>query len=81
VALHDVEQLVPEGAGAEAGHDGQVEADVDDGAAERTTTDLGLEFLQCGGVEIGGGVVRDVPQRARRGCAGDGGSGRLVWLC
>ncbi len=82
VALHDVEQLVPEGAGAEAGHDGQVEADIDDGAAGRTAADLGLELLQRGGVEIGGSVVvvREVPQRAQCGRAGDGGSGRRVWV-
>ena len=84
VALHDVEQLVPEGAGAEAGHDGQVEADIDDGAAERTAADLGLELLQCGGVEIGGSVVRDVPQRAQCGRGARRGKrparlGRLVW--
>ena len=33
--VHDLEQLVPEGAGAEAGDDGEIEADIDDGAAER----------------------------------------------
>ena len=46
VPLHGVEQLVPEGAGAEAGHDGQIEANIDEGAAQRTAAQPTLEFLQ-----------------------------------
>ncbi len=62
VALHGVEQLVPEWAGAEAGHHGEIQADIDDGAADRTAAHLGLELGEGGGMEIGdivpGGAAR-----------------------
>ncbi len=63
MAAHGIEQLIPEGASAEAGHDGQVEADIGDGAAYRTATHLALQFLQCGGLEV---------KRPACGLAGDG---------
>src|SRR5450755_3223438 len=54
--VHDLEQSVPEGAGAEAGHDGEICADLADGAADRAAAHLTLEILQCGHEEFG--IVR-----------------------
>jgi hypothetical protein len=38
-----LEQLVPKGAGAEAGDDGEIDADLYEGAAEGATTHLALK--------------------------------------
>ena len=43
--MHDLEHVVPEGGGAEAGDDGEIAADLVDGAADRATTHLTLELL------------------------------------
>ena len=51
--MHDLEDLVPESAGAEAGDDAEIEADIDHGAAERAMAHLALEFLRCGHEEFG----------------------------
>jgi hypothetical protein len=40
--MHGFEQLVPEGAGAEAWHDGQIEADIRNGATEGAAAHLML---------------------------------------
>ena len=53
VAAGQVEQLVPKCAGAKAGDDGEIEADIDDGATQGTAAHLGFELLQGGGGEIG----------------------------
>src|SRR5579871_2750060 len=65
--LDDQEQLGPEGAGAEAWHDGEIEADIDDDAADWAAAHLALELLQCGHDECGkvraGGLGRGWPRR------------------
>src|SRR5690348_14012724 len=45
--------MVPEGAVAEAGDDGEIGADILDGAADRAASYLTLEFLQRGHEEFG----------------------------
>ena len=53
-------------AGTEAGDDGEVCADVRDGAADWAAADLGFQFLQPGDVEVGrvvGGQVAGVGWR------------------
>ena len=72
VVMHGIEQLVPEGAGAEAGHDSQVEADIGNGAAYRAATHLALQFRQCGCVSVG----KRPPGWTRCGIAGGGLSAR-----
>src|SRR5579863_201961 len=52
----ELEQLVPEGAVAKAGDDGEIEADVDDGAADGAAARLALEVLQGWHEEFG--IVR-----------------------
>ena len=70
------EQPVPEGGGAEAGDDGEIVADVGDGAAERTAAHLTLEFLLCGHEEFG-----IVPARGQQLAWRSFGPGWLVrWL-
>ena len=51
--MHDLEQVVPEGGGAEAEHHGEIAADLGDGAADRAAANLTLEILQCGHEEFG----------------------------
>jgi hypothetical protein len=51
--MHELEQPVPEAGGAEAGDDGEVAADVGDGAADAATAHLKIEFLRCGHEEFG----------------------------
>src|SRR5580700_5521917 len=46
--LHDVEQFVPEFALAQAGDDGEIEADIEDGEADGATAHPTLQVLQCG---------------------------------
>src|SRR5579872_204092 len=51
--VHDVEQLVPEGAVAESRYDSKIEADIADGAANRAAAHLTLEVLESGHEELG----------------------------
>ena len=51
--MDDLEQVVPEGGGAEAGDDGEIVADLDEGAANRATSYLEIEILPCGHEEFG----------------------------
>ena len=51
--VHELEQRVPEGGGAEAGDDGEIAADLGDGAADGAAANLTLEILQCGHEEFG----------------------------
>ena len=51
--VHELEQLVPEGAVAEAWDDGEIEADVEDGAADGAAAYLALEVLRGGHEEFG----------------------------
>src|SRR5262249_29991920 len=66
IAAREIEQLVPECAGAEAGHDGEIETNIDDGAAERTATHLGLQLLQGEGIEIGRMVAAEQAAHRRQ---------------
>ena len=51
--MHELEQPVPEGAGAEARYDGEIATDLGDGAADRAAAYLTIEFLRCGHEEFG----------------------------
>src|SRR3984957_8271384 len=42
--VHDLVQMIPEGGGAEARHDAEIEADIDEGAAKGTAAHLALDF-------------------------------------
>ena len=64
--------IVPEGAGAEAGDDGEIEADIEDGAADRATAHLALEVLQGGHEEFG---IVPAGGEGWPGCALAGGRG------
>ena len=66
--VHGLEYPVPEGGRAEAGHDGEIEADLADGAAERTAAHLTLELLQ-GGMK-GSGSSRPGRSDGRRAALG-----------
>jgi hypothetical protein len=75
VPLRGVEQVVPEGACAQAAHDGQIEADIDEGAAQRPAAHLALEFLQCARVYVGGvcsggtgGCAKQPPGHVKGAC-------------
>src|SRR5277367_6384367 len=50
--MHDLEYPVPESGGAEAGYDGEVAADIGDGAADRAAAHLTIEILLCGHAEF-----------------------------
>jgi hypothetical protein len=52
-ALPDVELAVPERAGAEAGHDGEIQANIDEGSAEGAAANLTLEILRAWHEEVG----------------------------
>ena len=73
--IHDLVQMVPEGGGAEARHDAEIEADIDHGAAEGATAHLALEFLLCGHEEFGIASVGGLPGAP----CGFGGGERLGW--
>ena len=74
--MHDLEYAVPEGGGAEAGDDGEIAADLGDGAADRAAAYLTIEILRCGHEEFGI-VVAGGQRRTWRGF----GLGWLVrWL-
>ncbi len=78
VAAGQVEQLVPECAGAKAGDDGEIEADIDDGATQGAAAHLGFELLQGKGVKIGRMVVAEAARQAGGGGARGGRGGLLV---
>ena len=44
--MDDLEHVAPEGGGAEAGDDGEIAADLDEGAAERAAAHLKIEILR-----------------------------------
>ena len=54
--VHELEQCVPEGWGAEAGDDGEIPADLGDGATDCAAANLTIEILLCGHEEFG--IVR-----------------------
>src|SRR5579864_1067714 len=50
--MHEFEQPVPARGGAEAGDDGEIAADLGDGAADRSAAHLEIELLLCGHEEF-----------------------------
>src|SRR5271165_4407435 len=66
---HDLEQRVPEDAVAEAWDDGEIEADIEEDAADGLAADLALEILRRGHEEFG------VTPAGGAGCAGGGACG------
>ena len=51
--MDELEHVVPEGGDAEGGDDGEIAADLDDGAADRAAADLEIEILRCRHEEFG----------------------------
>src|SRR5690349_535449 len=79
VAAGQVEQLIPKCAGAKARHDGEIEADVDDRAAQRAAAHLGFELLQGGGGGVKIGWMVGAGTARQRGCTvARGGRGGLL---
>ena len=81
--MHHLVQLVPEGAVAEAWDDGEIRADVGDGAADGAVAHLTIQVLRGGheefGIVPGGGAGGALARGGRRrgGLLGFGGWG---WL-
>ena len=74
--MDDLEHVAPEGGGAKAGDDGEIAADLDEGAADRAAADLTIEILRCGHEEFG-----IVPAGGQRRAWPGFGPGWLVrWL-